>query len=76
MYHRLLEPGTQEWLDQVVKTPIDATREIVDPHHHLWPPDGPLAYGVDALVADTGAGHRVVATVFIGIPDGSRTVRR
>ena len=60
-----MQPGTQEWLDQVVETPIDPTQEIVDPHHHLWPPDGPLPYGVDDLVSDTQAGHRIVATVFI-----------
>jgi len=68
-----MEPGTQEWLDQVVEAPLDTTREIVDPHHHLWPPDGPLPYGVDALVADTAAGHRIVATVFIECHAGYRT---
>jgi predicted TIM-barrel fold metal-dependent hydrolase len=67
-----MEPGTQEWLDQVVEAPLDAEREIVDPHHHLWPPHGPLAYGVDDLVADTTSGHRIVETVFIECSAGYR----
>ncbi len=72
--------GTPEWLAQVNEEIVDAEREIVDPHHHLWPPDGALAYGVDDLVADTGSGHRVVATVFMECgagyrPDGPEHLR-
>ena len=66
-------PGSQEWLDLVVEPIIDPEREIVDPHHHLWPAGGPLPYGVDALVADTGCGHNVVATVFVECSAGYRT---
>ena len=58
-------PSSPEWLAQVVEVPIDPDREIVDPHHHLWPDGGRLAYGVDALVGDTTAGHNIVETVFI-----------
>ena len=37
---------------------------IVDPHHHLW--DHPHhRYLIDELLADTGSGHHVVATVFV-----------
>ena len=37
---------------------------IVDPHHHLW--DHPKhRYLIDELLADTGSGHRIVATVFV-----------
>lgn len=68
-----MEPGTQEWLAQVGETPVDADREIVDPHHHLWPSDGALPYGVDDLVADTGAGHNIVQTVFIECGASYRT---
>ena len=68
-----MEPGTQEWLVQVDEEPVDAQREIVDPHHHLWPPDGALPYGVDDLVADTGAGHNIVQTVFIECGASYRT---
>lgn len=58
-------PSSPEWLAQVVEAPIDPAREIVDPHHHLWPDGGALPYGVDDLVGDTSAGHNVVQTVFI-----------
>ena len=68
-----MEPGTQEWLDQVDEAPLDPDREIVDPHHHLWPPGGALPYGVDDLVADTGSGHNIVQTVFIECGAGYRT---
>jgi L-fuconolactonase len=37
---------------------------IVDPHHHLW--DHPkYRYLLDELLADTGSGHNIVATVFV-----------
>jgi len=67
-----MEPGTQEWLDQVDETPFDPDRAIVDPHHHLWPPGGALAYGVDDLVVDTSSGHNIVQTVFIECGAGYR----
>jgi len=60
-----MEPGTQEWLDQVEEPPFDPGRAIVDPHHHLWPLGGALAYGVDDLVVDTSSGHNIVQTVFV-----------
>ena len=65
-------PGTDEWLAQVVEAPVDANRPIVDPHHHLWPPDGPLPYGIDELVADTSSGHNVVQTIFMECSAGYR----
>lgn len=57
------------WRAQVIEAPIEADLPIVDAHHHLWP-EAPVphmeAYGVEALTADkTGAGHNIVATVFI-----------
>jgi hypothetical protein len=54
-----------DWLDSYTEQPVDPTRPIVDPHHHLWPPGLPLTYGVDELVADTGSGHNIVKTVFV-----------
>jgi hypothetical protein len=57
--------GTQEWLDQVVEPIIDPDRRIIDPHHHLWPPDGALLYGPNELAFDTASGHNVVATIFV-----------
>ncbi|MFK7918694.1 MAG: amidohydrolase [Ilumatobacter sp.] len=58
-------PPTADWLAQVTEAPIDPDREIVDPHHHLWPQGGALPYGIDDLVGDTSGGHRIVETVFI-----------
>ena len=37
---------------------------ICDPHHHLWDHPG-HRYLLDDLLADTGSGHNVVATVFV-----------
>ncbi len=37
---------------------------IVDPHHHLWQ-RADHRYLLDELLADTGSGHNVVATVFV-----------
>lgn len=67
-----MQPGTQEWLDQVVEPIINPEIEIVDPHHHLWPEGGSLPYGVDDLVNDTTNGHHIVATVFIECHAGYR----
>ena len=61
----MMQPGTQEWLDQVVEEIVDPEISIVDPHHHLWPEGRGLRYGLDQLAADTRSGHRVVATVFV-----------
>ena len=44
---------------------LDPDLPIVDPHHHLWPPGGAMAYGLDDLLVDVGSGHNVVATVFV-----------
>ncbi len=60
-----MTPGTEEWLAQIIEPVIDPDREIVDPHHHLWPAGGALAYGIDELVGDTVGGHRIVQTVFV-----------
>jgi L-fuconolactonase len=68
-----MTPTSPEWLAQVVEAPIDPDREIVDPHHHLWPDGGPLPYGVDDLVGDTTAGHKIVETVFIECHAAYRT---
>lgn len=52
------------WLAKTPETAIDATQPIVDAHHHLWNRQG-SKYLFDDLQADTGASHRVVATVFV-----------
>src|SRR5262245_22229481 len=53
-----------EWLAQVNEEILEPERPICDPHHHLWDHPG-RRYLLDELLADTGSGHRVVATVFV-----------
>ena len=58
-------PPADDWLTrQAVEEILDPDLPIVDPHHHLW--DRPQhRYLLDELLADTGSGHRVDATVFV-----------
>ena len=53
-----------EWLSQLREDVIDPAREIVDPHHHLWPKPH-LSYDLEELWSDTDDGHNVTATVFM-----------
>jgi predicted TIM-barrel fold metal-dependent hydrolase len=51
-----------------VEEVVDPDRVVVDPHHHLWGPHHdltPSRYLLDDLLADTGSGHRVAATVYV-----------
>jgi len=54
----------QPWLDQRQEVALDPELPIVDPHHHLWAPPRPQ-YEAPELLADLGAGHNVVATVYL-----------
>jgi L-fuconolactonase len=57
---------TDEWYALVDEVVLEADLEIVDPHHHLWPPpDDELDYGLEDLRKDVASGHRVVQTVFV-----------
>jgi len=56
--------NNDEWLAQVQETVLDPEREIVDPHHHLWP-QASMSYNLPELWADTSVGHKVTQTVFI-----------
>lgn len=56
--------NNDEWLNQVQEEVIDPERPIIDPHHHLWKTPE-LPYDIDALLADTNAGHTIVKTVFM-----------
>jgi len=57
-------PTANTWLDQVQEIALEPSLPIIDPHHHLW--DYPTSrYLLDDLLADTGSGHKVVATVFV-----------
>lgn len=53
------------WLEQrAPEAIIDPDRPLVDAHHHLWHRSG-WPYGLPEWLAETGSGHRVVATVFV-----------
>ncbi len=54
----------ERWLAQVTEDVLEPTLPICDPHHHLWDHPG-RRYLLDELLADTGSGHNVVATVFV-----------
>ena len=51
------------WLARYREDILDPGLPIVDPHHHLWDRGG--GYLLDELLADTGTGHNVKATVFV-----------
>ncbi len=54
------------WLGRRIEEPLDPDLEIVDPHHHLWPAGSRYGrYGLDDLLINTAAGHRIVQTVFV-----------
>lgn len=67
------------WLAQVQEAVLEPDRAIIDPHHHLFSnPSRP--YLMEDLWADTGAGHKVLATVFVEClahyrPDGPEHLR-
>ncbi len=52
------------WLAQVKEDILEPELPICDPHHHLWDQPG-RRYLIDELLADTGSGHTVTATVFV-----------
>ena len=59
-----ISPPRHDWLARAEpETIIDPGLPIVDTHHHVWRDRG--GYMLDEVLADTGSGHNVVATVFI-----------
>jgi len=57
-------PNRLDWLARVTEPALEPDLPIVDPHHHLWDRPG-WPYMMPDLLADTGTGHNVVATVFV-----------
>jgi L-fuconolactonase len=57
-------PVRDDWLARGKEDIIEPALPIVDPHHHLWDRPG-WRYMLDDLLADTNAGHNIVATVFV-----------
>ncbi|OLL27352.1 amidohydrolase [Burkholderia sp. SRS-W-2-2016] len=54
------EPG---WLALGAEPVLEPERRIIDPHHHFSHHWG--GYGLDDLLRDTGAGHRIENTVYV-----------
>jgi predicted TIM-barrel fold metal-dependent hydrolase len=52
------------WLAMHTEPALEPALPIVDPHHHLWQRTG-NDYLFHDLLADTQAGHNIVATVFV-----------
>src|SRR6266478_9815054 len=57
-------PIRRDWLDRRKEPILEPELPIIDPHHHLWARPR-WRYMLDDLLADTGSGHNVVATVFV-----------
>src|SRR5246127_3565677 len=58
-------PVRQEWLDRRREEIIEPDLPIVDPHHHLVDRPETGRYLLPDLLADTGSGHNVTATVYL-----------
>ena len=56
--------NNSEWLQQISEEVIDPHRDIVDPHHHLWPQPS-MGYNLAELLSDTTDGHKVSQTVYM-----------
>ena len=55
----------EAWLAKQAQEPIlEPDLPIVDPHHHLWDHLN-SRYLLNELLADTGSGHNITATVYI-----------
>lgn len=63
-----------KWLNQQREDVVDPDREIVDPHHHLWPRSHPvIVYDLEDLWRDTEDGHKVTQTIFMECGSSYRT---
>src|SRR5437763_2754989 len=65
-------PVRRDWLDRRKEPILEPDLPIVDPHHHLWD-HANHRYLLDELVADTGTGHNITATVYIDCRSMYRT---
>jgi len=69
----------ESWLKASAEAILEPELPIVDPHHHFWD-YSTHRYLLEQLLADTGSGHKIEATVFIECAafyrrDGSREMR-
>jgi len=53
-----------DWLARHAEEILEPDLPIVDPHHHLWDRPG-APYLLPELLADTGSGHNILATVYL-----------
>ena len=67
--------NNNEWLEQVSEAVIDPERDILDPHHHLWP-QASMGYNIDELLADTSDGHAVSQTCLLYTSPSPRDKRQ
>ena len=58
-------PVRQDWLDRRREEIIEPELPIVDPHHHLVERPETGRYLLPDLLADTGSGHNITATVYL-----------
>ena len=58
-------PVRQDWLDRRREEIIEPELPIVDPHHHLVDRPETGRYLLPDLLADTGSGHNITATVYL-----------
>src|SRR5713226_4514448 len=58
-------PVRQDWLDRRREEIIEPDLPIVDPHHHLVDRPETGRYLLPELLADTGSGHNITATVYL-----------
>jgi len=58
-------PVRQDWLDRCREEIIEPELPIVDPHHHLVDRPETGRYLLPELLADTGSGHNITATVYL-----------
>ena len=76
-------PTNQSWLNKHHEEALEPELPICDPHHHLWEFRHERVahrYLMDEILADVGAGHNVVSTVFVECgamyrKEGDRTTR-
>ena len=58
-------PVRADWLNSTREDIIEPDLPIVDPHHHLIDRPEHGTYLLPDLLADTGSGHNIIATVYL-----------
>src|SRR5947207_416163 len=58
-------PVRPEWLASRQEEILEPELPIVDPHHHLVDRTNTGRYLLPELLADTGSGHNIIATVYL-----------